>query len=80
MYISLADLKIDWESTPPSQFSQDIGDEFLNKYTDLVLAVPSSAIVNQENNFTINPLQPKMIQVKIESIDPIRFEPLILNL
>jgi len=60
--ISIKKVKEDWEKD--HGYTQFIGDEFIRNKQDLVLKVPS-AIVQEENNFLINPLHPDFKKVRI---------------
>lgn len=60
--ISIKKVKDDWEKD--HGYTQFIGDEFIRNKQDLVLKVPS-AIVQEENNFLINPLHPDFKKVRI---------------
>lgn len=55
-------LKKDWQRDP--NYTQQMGEDFLNENQSLCLQVPS-AIVPQEHNFLINPLNPHFRKVKI---------------
>ena len=57
-------LKRNWKDD--LTYGQYIGDEFLIANQSLVLKVPS-AIVEQENNFLINPAHPDAEKIKIRS-------------
>jgi len=60
--ISVKKIKPGWEKD--AGYSQFIGDEFVRNKQDLVLKVPS-AIIQEENNFLVNPLHPDFKKVKI---------------
>ena len=60
--IELKRLKYGWKNH--IEYTQLIGDEFINSNTSLTLKVPS-AIVPQEHNFLINPLHKDFKKVKI---------------
>jgi RES domain-containing protein len=62
--IEHAKLKRNWKED--FTYGQFIGDEFLRANQSLVLKVPS-AIVEQENNFLINPAHPDAGKLKIRS-------------
>jgi RES domain-containing protein len=57
-------LKQNWKDDVA--YGQFIGDEFLNAGQSLLLKVPS-AIIDQENNFIINPAHPEAKKIKIQS-------------
>ena len=50
-----------------------MGDEFLKSSNELLLKVPS-VIVDQENNFIINPKHPGIAKVKITSTKIFEFD------
>lgn len=60
--IKIAKLKDGWKEDP--SYTKFIGDEFCKQKKSLILKVPSS-IINEENNFLINPLHPDFKKVKI---------------
>ena len=64
MIINKEKLKKNWKDDPP--YSQFIGDEFLKETQSLILKVPSS-IVDQENNFILNPSHADASKIKITS-------------
>lgn len=60
--IDVKKLKKGW--TDDINYSRFIGDEFIKEKQNLIMSVPS-AIVQEENNFLINPLHPDFKKVKI---------------
>jgi RES domain-containing protein len=62
-------LAADWNSQP--EYTQWMGDQFLNETGSLMLQVPSS-IIPQENNVLINPKHPDFKKIKIA--DAVLFE------
>jgi RES domain-containing protein len=64
-------LKKTWKDDPA--YSQFMGDEFLKSKQSLVLQVPS-AIVEQENNFLLNPDHPDAFKIKIVSTRLFEFD------
>jgi len=64
-------MKRNWKDDP--SYLQSIGDEFLNSKKSLVLKVPS-AIIEDENNFIINPAHPDMKKIKILSAENFIFD------
>jgi len=54
-------------------YSQFMGDEFLKSSDGLLLKVPS-AIIDEENNFIINPKHPGISKVKITSTKIFEFD------
>ncbi|RYD81181.1 MAG: RES domain-containing protein [Sphingobacteriales bacterium] len=60
--IDVKKLKKDW--TKDINYSRFIGDEFIKDKQNLVLRVPS-AVIEDENNYLVNPLHPDFKKVKI---------------
>ena len=60
--ISIKKVKPKWETD--QGYTQFIGDEFIRNKQNLLLKVPS-AIIQEENNFIINPLHADFKKVKI---------------
>ena len=73
--ISKAKLKKNWKDDV--EISRFIGNEFIKNKHSLVLKVPS-AIVDEENNFILNPAHPEMKKVKIKWVKPFRFDKRLL--
>lgn len=69
--INTEKLKKDWKDDPA--YSQFIGDEFLKAKQYLILKVPS-AIVEQENNFILNPAHSDATKIKIISTRLFEFD------
>ncbi len=69
--ISTEKLKKTWKDDPA--YSQFMGDEFLKTKQSLILKVPS-AIVEQENNFIINPSHADATKIKIVSTKLFEFD------
>jgi RES domain-containing protein len=64
-------LKASWKDD--IAYAQFIGDEFLRTQQSLVLKVPS-AIIEQENNFIVNPAHPDASKIKIQSSKVFTFD------
>jgi RES domain-containing protein len=64
-------LKKNWKEDV--DYTQFIGTEFIKTGSTLALKVPS-AIVDEENNFILNPLHADFKKVKIKSINKFRFD------
>jgi RES domain-containing protein len=73
--IKLKNLKTDWQFH--LEYSQYIGDQFLESKKALMLKVPS-AIVPQEHNFLINPLHKDFEKVKITSSELLNLDKRLL--
>jgi RES domain-containing protein len=72
--VKLEDLPDGWDSKPPIDITQSIGDDFIKKNEAAILKVPSS-IVHQEFNFLINPKHPDFLKVKVLSTYKMDFDP-----
>ena len=68
LVITLPQLEAGWKKH--IEYTQWIGEEFLNNNEFLILQVPS-AIVERENNFIINPIHKLYNKVKILNIEPL---------
>ena len=62
--IQLKSLPKNWQRYSYQSVTASLGDEFLKAKKTLCLQVPS-AVVPQEHNLLINPLHPKITEVKI---------------
>lgn len=71
--VKVEELNLGWRESPPSQFTQDIGDEFLMKKSHFILEVPS-VVVPDEYNYIINPSHHEFLNVEIILIEPISFD------
>lgn len=71
--VNVEELNPGWRESPPSQFTQDIGDAFLMSKSHFILEVPS-VVVPDEYNYIINPSHYAFENVKIISIEPISFD------
>ena len=67
------DLPEGWNSKPPSEISQQIGDEFLRLEESAVLKIPSS-IISLESNYLINPFYQDAKQIKVIANQPFIFD------
>jgi RES domain-containing protein len=62
-----------WRETPaPSELAQ-IGDDFVKKAENCLLAVPSALAVN-ENNWLINPGHPEFKKIALRATEPLRYD------
>ena len=52
--VLLKDLKTGWNSSPPPDFTRDVGTRWVHEGKSAVLRVPS-AVIQNEYNFVINP-------------------------
>jgi RES domain-containing protein len=76
--LSIADLPKNWNAHPPSFYTQNLGDSFVQKLKAPVLKVPSS-IVPQEFNLLINPYHPDAHKIEIISKERLAFDPRIVR-
>jgi RES domain-containing protein len=76
--LSIADLPKNWNAHPPSIFTQNLGDIFVQKLKASVLKVPSS-IVPQEFNLLINPNHPDAHKIEVISKERLAFDPRIVR-
>jgi RES domain-containing protein len=76
--LSIADLPKNWNAHPPSVFTQNSGDSFVQKLKAPVLKVPSS-IVPQEFNLLINSYHPDAHKIEIISKERLAFDPRIVR-
>lgn len=65
--IDTSNLKNNWSLD--MEYSQYIGDQFLQSKSHLALKIPS-AVIPEENNFLINPSHPRIKNVKIKVSKP----------
>ena len=63
--IRAQDLPTDWQTDPAPVKLQDIGSDWLQRASSLVLAVPS-VIIATEFNYLINPRHPDVTRLKIQ--------------
>ncbi len=78
--IQVLDIKLlpaDWQNLTPPQNLQTQTEDWLKSKTYLALKVPS-AIVQDEYNYLINPLQADFAQVKLLHQEPYRFDPRLI--
>jgi RES domain-containing protein len=69
--ISLKKLKLNWQED--EDYTRFIGTEFLKNKESLFLKLPS-AVINNENNFFINPLYSDFSKVKLLNSNPFIFD------
>lgn len=71
--VPTGELPANWRETPgPPELAQ-IGDEFVKKAETCLLLVPSALAVN-ENNWLINPQHPEFKQIKLNPVEPLRYD------
>jgi len=62
-----------WNVYPPTEFTQHLGDTFIEENKKAVLRVPS-AVVEGEYNYLLNPLHRDFNIIKIGEIQPFRWD------
>jgi len=62
--VSAGGLKSWWDSSPPPDFTKEIGEKWLAKGSSAVLKVPS-AIIPTECNFVLNPDHPDFSRIAV---------------
>lgn len=71
--LDVSNLPVDWKSFPHSDSTQKLGDKFISDAGFLVMKVPSSVVVG-DNNFLLNPNHKDFNKVKIVNVDPFTFD------
>lgn len=67
-----------WNAYPEPEILKRTGDFFLKQNEHLLMKVPS-AIVKEEFNYLINPVHPKVAEVKILKTEPFTFDVRLLG-
>ncbi len=70
--IKLNDLPLNWQDYEQFPFTQDIGNNWIDKNETAALQVPS-AILSQECNYLLNPNHPDFSKIKLLLNEPFRF-------
>ena len=68
--LNRARLPSDWNQSPPPTQLQVIGDEWISRGSSAVLKVPS-AVVEEENNYLINPVHKDFKKLILGSMKPL---------
>jgi RES domain-containing protein len=71
--ITIKDLPENWDSSLAPEVFRQTGDKWLDSLETLLLKVPS-AVIATAFNYLINPKHPDFHLVKIQSIQPFRFD------
>jgi len=66
LLVSVGELPHDWNKVPPVSDTKNLGDDFIQNDKNLGLIVPS-AIIPEEHNVLLNPLNKDMNNVKLVS-------------
>ena len=72
--IQTTDLPTSWPHTPSPDFLSEIGRNWTECVSSLILVVPSAALGGHENNVLINPRHPQMNEVKVVAMLPFSFD------
>lgn len=67
------DLPDEWAAQPPPVTSQQVGDDWAQSKSSLLLRVPS-AVVPIESNYLLNPAHPDFDKIKIGNPIPLPFD------
>jgi RES domain-containing protein len=76
--IEPTDLPNGWRSYPSIPELAEIGSSWVREGRSLMLGVPS-AVVPGEKNYLINPAHPRMVDVRVESVDSYRYDERLLR-
>ncbi|MDX2189722.1 MAG: RES family NAD+ phosphorylase [Bacteroidota bacterium] len=76
--ISINDLIDDWHYSENIKYTSELGSKWLLMKKTLVLSVPS-AIINEENNFILNPHHPDFDKIKINKKHIFNFDKRLLK-
>ncbi len=69
--LSRTKLPKDWDSLPPSESTQKMGQKWIEQAKHAILKIPST-VIREEHNFLINPAHPDFSAIEIG--EPQRFE------
>jgi len=72
--VSLPDLPSNWRAQPSSSAAQAHGSEWLRSGRGLALVLPS-VVIPEEHSLLVNPLHPRMRELKPGSPKPFSFDP-----
>ena len=70
---SVADLPSGWDAYPSIDATRDIGTNWANGLTTVVLSVPS-AVIPRERNYILNPAHPDFPRIRFESPELFYFD------
>ena len=72
--LDLATLPRDWHQSPPPTSLRTIGDDWISRGSSVVLRVPS-AVIENENNYLINPAHTDFKKLVIGSMKALKLDP-----
>ncbi|MBC7866692.1 MAG: RES family NAD+ phosphorylase [Gloeobacteraceae cyanobacterium ES-bin-316] len=72
-FITISNNKLKKNWTEDIEYSQFIGSEFIKDNSAVALKVPS-AIVDEENNYVINPNHPDFKKIKLKAVSRFKFD------
>ena len=73
-----ATLPRDWRQSPPPNSLQTIGDDWISRGSSVVLRVPS-AVIENENNYLINPAHKDFRKLVIGSMEVFDLDPRLIS-
>jgi RES domain-containing protein len=76
--ISLKDLHPGWNEFDQYPYTRSVGDQWISEGRSAILSVPS-AIIQQEENFLLNPAHKDFRKITLEAIEPFAFDTRILH-
>lgn len=75
--LAVQNLPRNWDAEPPTNDTQEIGDNWVLSASSAVLSVPS-AVVPEERNYILNPRHPDFRHIRIDGPFPCYFDPRLL--
>lgn len=72
--LDLATLPPDWSQSPAPTSLQTIGDDWISRASSVVLRVPS-AVIENENNYLINPAHTDFKKLVIGTMEALKLDP-----
>jgi len=73
-----ATLPPDWNQSPPPTSLRTIGDDWISRGSSVVLRVPS-AVIENENNYLINPAHTDFKKLVIGSMEVFKLDPRLIS-
>ena len=72
--IAVSDLPANWRESPAPPALALLGDDFVKEAKTCLLQVPSALAVH-ENNWLLNPQHPQFKQIRLNAVEPLRYDP-----
>jgi RES domain-containing protein len=76
--VDIATLPRDWNESPPTTATMDIGTDWLDRMSGAILKAPS-AVIAGEFNYVVNPRHPKFARIKVAAPSPFSFDARLLK-